>query len=84
MKIVLAHLGGYLAWDNLETLLRYENVYFDTAYLLGNIEDKLILRLIDKIDINKVLFEKDFPFRDRKEKREYIQKITRHKRKFNL
>jgi len=75
LKIVLAHLGGYLAWDDLGLLLGHDNVYFDTAYLPGNIEDKLILRLIDKIGIDKVLFGTDFPFRDHKEEREYTQKL---------
>ena len=75
LKIVFAHLGGYLAWDDLDLLLGYKNVYFDTAYLPGNIEDEFFMNLTNKIGIDKVLFGTDFPFRDHKEEREYVQKL---------
>ncbi len=75
LKVIFAHLGGYLAWDDLDLLLGHDNVYFDTAYLPGNIEDKLFISLINKIGINKVLFGTDFPFRDHQEEHKYIQKL---------
>lgn len=67
LTIVLPHLGGYMTWNKLDLTLEYPNVIYDTAYLPGNIEDDLFLKLVEKIGINRIVFGTDFPFRDHAE-----------------
>jgi predicted TIM-barrel fold metal-dependent hydrolase len=75
LKIILPHLGGFRTWDKLDLVLGYENVYYDTAHLPGNIDDELFLDLINKIGIEKVVFGTDFPWSDHQEDKEYIEKL---------
>jgi len=75
LKIVLPHLGGFKTWDKLDLVLGYENVYYDTAHLPGNIDDGLLLNLIDKIGIEKVIYGTDFPWSDHREDKEHIEKL---------
>ncbi|MHB0976286.1 MAG: amidohydrolase family protein [Candidatus Aquicultorales bacterium] len=75
LTIVLPHLGGYKAWDAVEPLFTFPNVYFDTAYLPGQIDEKLFLELIDRAGIERILFGTDFPFRDHAEELEWIERV---------
>jgi predicted TIM-barrel fold metal-dependent hydrolase len=75
LKVILPHLGGYMTWDRLELTLGFPQVYFDTAYLPGNIEDALFLELIEKIGVDRVLFGTDFPFRDHAEEVAHIERL---------
>lgn len=75
LKTVLSHLGGFRTWDKLDFVLGYPNVYYDTAHIPGNLEDKEILKLIDKIGIEKVIFGTDFPFADHEEERQHMQRL---------
>jgi len=79
LKIVLTHLGGFRTWDKLDLVLGYDNVYYDTAHLPGNIDDQFFLDLIDKIGIEKVIFGTDFPWSDHKEDREHMEKLLKGK-----
>lgn len=75
LKTVLSHLGGFRTWDKLDFVLGYPNVYYDTAHIPGNLEDKEILKLIDRIGIEKVIFGTDFPFADHEEERQHMQRL---------
>jgi len=75
LKIVLAHFGGYMAWADVGPLFGYNNVYFDTAYLPGKIDDTLFVSLAEKIGFDRILFGTDFPFRDHKTEREYVERL---------
>lgn len=37
VKLVLAHMGGWRSWDEVEALLPHTDVYLDTAFSLGRI-----------------------------------------------
>lgn len=75
LTIVLAHLGGYRTWANVDCVIGYDNVYFDTAYLPGKIDDELFVSLAKRIGFDRILFGTDFPFRDHKTEREYIERL---------
>jgi predicted TIM-barrel fold metal-dependent hydrolase len=75
LSIVLAHFGGYMQWEYVEPLIGHENVYFDTAFLPGMIEDGLFIALAEKIGYDRILFGTDFPFKDHKVEREYIKRL---------
>jgi len=75
MITVLSHLGGYMTWDRLDLVLGYPNVWFDTAHLPGNLPDEEIVRLIDLIGIERVVFGSDFPFADHATDCQAIERI---------
>jgi len=75
LKVVLPHLGGYMTWDRLELTLEFPNVFYDTAYLPGNIEDQVFLELVEKIGIDRILWGTDFPFRDHAEEVAHIKRL---------
>lgn len=75
LKIVLSHLGGFQTWHKLDFVLGYENAYYDTAHVLGHIEDDLFLEIVKKIGIDKIIFGTDFPWDDHKETREHLEKL---------
>ena len=37
LTLILAHMGGWRNWDQVEELLQHEPVYLDTSYSLGSI-----------------------------------------------
>jgi predicted TIM-barrel fold metal-dependent hydrolase len=75
LKVVLAHFGGYKVWDKVDAVCGYPNVYFDTAHLPGVIDDRYFVEMAEKLGVDKVLFGTDFPFRDHKTEREYVERI---------
>lgn len=75
LTIVLTHLGGYRTWDRLDLVLGYEDVWYDTAHVPGNLPNDEVAALIERIGIDKVLFGSDFPFSDHAEDRALIEEI---------
>ena len=63
-KFVLAHYGGHKMWDKVLKILAGENVYFDTAFTLHEINVGLFKAILDKHGDDKVLFATDCPWRD--------------------
>ena len=82
-KFVLAHMGGWQGWSDVEKYLAGAPVYLDTAFSIGKItplegyEDKLrykenlspngLVRLCRKHGCDKILFATDSPWADTKE-----------------
>jgi predicted TIM-barrel fold metal-dependent hydrolase len=75
LTIVLSHLGGFRTWDHLDLVLGYPNVYFDTAHVPGKVSDDEVLRLVEKIGLDKVIYGSDYPFADHTEDRKAIEGI---------
>lgn len=88
-KFVLAHMGGWGDWENVEKYLAGADVYFDTAFAVGAItqspftEEKPILaenlnltdfaRIVRKHGADKILFATDSPWEDQTD---YIGRIN--------
>src|SRR5574344_240023 len=66
-KFVLAHLGGWKQWDDVEHFLVNQNVYFDTAFTHGYISNGQFARIIKNHGAEKVLFATDSPWSGQKE-----------------
>ncbi len=78
LTTVLSHLGGFRTWDELDLVLGYPNVYFDTAHVPGKISDDEVLRLADRCGLDHVIYGSDFPFADHREDRESIERIFKN------
>lgn len=79
-KFVLAHMGGWGCWDDVERDLAGAPVYLDTAFSIGaitpapeagkppirteNLSDDQFLRIVRKHGSDKILFATDSPWED--------------------
>lgn len=74
-KIVLAHMGGYVMWDDVEEYLVGKNLWLDTSYVLGKMTDEQFLRIIENHGADRVLFATDSPWDGQKEDVDYIKRL---------
>lgn len=74
-KIVLAHMGGYDQWDDVEEYLVGKNVYFDISFCLGHIKDEQFLRIVRDQGADRILFATDSPWSGHKETLNYLGKL---------
>ena len=74
-KIVLAHMGGYGMWDEVEEYLVGKNVWFDTSYTLGMIPDDQFGRIVKNHGADRILFATDSPWGGQKETYDNLMKL---------
>lgn len=73
-KLVLAHMGGYQRWDDVEKYLVGLPVWFDTGVVFqGQISDEQFVRIAKKHGTDKILFGTDSPWADQKSYIEHIR-----------
>ena len=63
-KIVAAHMGGYQYWDEVEKHLVGKDIYFDTSYAVGIMDDRQAKRIIENHGYTRILFGSDSPWKD--------------------
>ena len=99
-KFVLAHLGGWKGWDEVEKELCGENVYFDTSFVLGEyvppenvfvpeekrkmLSGEQFARIVKKHGYDKVLFGSDSPWSEQSETIEKIKNCDLDESKLDL
>ena len=72
-KLVLAHMGGWDMWQDVEKLLCGRNIWLDTAFCLEYMSEESFLSLVDKHGYRRILFATDSPWSPQKA---YVEKIT--------
>ena len=72
-KLVLAHMGGFLRWDEVETYMTGLPVWFDTAVVFGKISDEQFIRIARKHGTDRILFATDSPWAGQKEFVEHLK-----------
>lgn len=72
-KFVLAHMGGFDMWDDVESYLAGQDIYFDTAYTFDKMGEERFLRLVHLHSVEKILFATDSPWCGQKESVEWIK-----------
>lgn len=63
-KIIAAHMGGWLCWDEVESELIGSSCYLDTSFTLGYLDEGRMERMIKRHGIDRVLFGTDSPWGD--------------------
>lgn len=67
-KLVLAHMGGWNMWDEVEEKLVGRNVFFDTAFSFEKVpphlEKEQFQRIVRNHGTGKILFATDSPWSD--------------------
>jgi predicted TIM-barrel fold metal-dependent hydrolase len=66
VKLVLAHMGGCRMHEEVYQLLAGRNVYFDTSYVLDEMDKALFLKIVEKHGADRVLFASDSPWKQPK------------------
>lgn len=66
LKIILAHFGSWKMWDELENTIIKSDIYLETSFTNGFIEEDFFLELICKHGYKKIIFGSDNPWRDQK------------------
>jgi uncharacterized protein len=74
-KIILAHMGGYDLWEEVEEYLVGKNVWLDTSYSLGMISDEQFVRIVKNHGADRILFATDSPWGGQGETLEHIRKL---------
>ena len=72
-KLVLAHMGGFMRWDEVEECLVGLPVWFDTAVVFGKISDEQFMRIARKHGTDKIMFATDSPWAGQKEFVEHLK-----------
>jgi len=67
LQLIVAHLGGYDMWDEVEEHLVGEDVYFDLSYTFNHAPDDLIRRIGECHGWEKIIFGSDFPWQSQRE-----------------
>ena len=83
-KLVLAHMGNSMCYDEVEEYLLGENVYLDTAYSIAHMEPGRLTRMLRKHGADKVLFGTDAPWSDQKEGVEILKNLGLTEEEFEL
>ena len=89
-KFVLAHMGNWACWKEVEQDLAGGDVWFDTAFAIGpvtqddaksgtpyiacNLSDEQFVRIVKKHGADKILFATDSPWEGQKD---YIERMER-------
>ena len=61
LKIILAHMGGFKLWEEVEKKIIGRDFYLDVSYTLGFIDASRIKEMISAHGVERILFGTDFP-----------------------
>lgn len=61
-KVIAAHMGSFLCWDEVFDFLVGEDIYFDTSYSLHRLGNERMVRLIRAHGASRILFGTDSPW----------------------
>ncbi len=64
LTVVLAHMGGWQQWDEVERRLAGREVYLDTAFSMTYLGAPRFCRLVEVFGAERVLFGSDGPWGD--------------------
>jgi len=75
LKMVAAHLGGWMVWKEVEEILAGKtNIFFDTSAIYKLLSQEDFVRISRKHGIEKILFASDSPWYDQGESVEWIKR----------
>lgn len=72
-NLVLAHLGGWMLWDDVEELLVGSKAFFDTSFIHQYITKEQFYRIVENHGSDKILFATDSPWSEQKEAVKWLQ-----------
>ena len=70
MKVIAAHFGGYLCWDEVLDVYNHNNIFIDTSSSLFTLDHERALKIIERVSAKNVFFGVDYPMWDHEEELE--------------
>lgn len=77
LRVIAAHLGGYLHWQYVVENLAGKDLYLDTSSSLMAISDRHLFDILDHHPRDKILFGSDYPLFDPLEEIQRLKKRLR-------
>ncbi len=75
LKLVAAHLGGWMMWEEVAEKLVGTPIYFDSAFISDFIDRDLARDIINAHGADKVLFGSDAPWEDPAHTLEFLRSL---------
>ena len=82
-KLILAHMGGWRMWEQVEELLAGQDVYMDTAFsfdcmpgVKGMLTKEQFVRIVKKHGADRIVFGTDSPWAGQKEYVDWIRQTA--------
>ncbi len=76
LKLVAAHLGGWMMWDEVAKKLVGTPIYFDTAFIADFIEKERARDIINAHGADKILFGSDAPWEDPAKTLDFLRSLS--------
>jgi hypothetical protein len=75
LSVVLAHFGGFRCWDEVAEHLVGRDLWLDTAYTLGHLDDARFLEIARAHGTDRVIFGSDGPWTNPARELEHLARI---------
>ena len=75
LKLVAAHLGGWMMWEEVAAKLVGTPIYFDTAFIADFVEKSLARDIIGAHGADRILFGSDAPWEDPAKTLEFLRSL---------
>ena len=75
-KLILAHMGGWKQWDQVEEILCGTQVYLDCAFCSDYMSPQQFERLVQKHGAGKILFATDSPWENPKDTIAWVESTS--------
>ena len=76
LKLVAAHLGGWMMWEEVARKLVGTPIYFDTAFIADFIDKAAASDIINAHGTDKVLFGSDAPWEDPAKTLKFLRSLS--------
>nr|MBQ8253618.1 amidohydrolase family protein [Lachnospiraceae bacterium] len=75
-KLILAHMGGWKQWNQVEELLCETEVYLDCAFCSDYMQAEQFERIVQKHGADRILFATDSPWEDPKDTIAWVESTS--------
>ena len=75
-KLILAHMGGWKQWDQVEQMLCGTGVYMDCAFCSDYMSPEQFARMVEKHGADRILFATDSPWENPKDTIAWVESTS--------
>jgi len=75
LKLIAAHLGAWLLWDEVYEYMLDSSIFIDTAYIKGYITDEQMNKIFNNFSSKRILLGSDFPWGNQETDVSLIEKL---------
>lgn len=76
LKVIGAHMGGFLMWEEVLEKIAGKNIYFDTSDSIRAMKPEILTNFFEKHGFDKIVYGSDFPMQVPKEEVDFIKNLN--------